>query len=245
MLQIDGVAQRYEVGGVPVVLDRRHAVLVNSQELHANQGDGEGRSIVLMLYLSPDWVTSRFPALPPAAKLFSNPSVLLTPALCALATALAQAMQHAVDIDAADVQQLFGTLAEQLCEAYACVTWSRAGMGKLNDFRIRRAISLMQDSIEEPLSAGELCARVGLSRSRFFELFTECTGLSPKHYANMLRLDVATQRLAGDQERIGEISHKCGFGAQSHFSKFFVEQQGFTPREFRRAAAPLTLATGR
>jgi AraC-like DNA-binding protein len=234
MVLIDGASQRYRVGGSTVVLDRQHAVLVNSQELHANEGEPLGPCTVLMLYLSPDWAAGRAPG----TRLFDAPSVSVARDLYDTALRLTGAMQRSREIDDDEVQGLLAQLAQRLCDAGGLDAAEQPLQAKQNDFRIRRAISLMHASIDEPLSVAEICGRVGLSRSRFFELFAACTGLSPKHYANMLRLDVATQRLVGAQDRIGDISHQCGFGAQSHFSKFFVEQQGFTPREFRRAAAP-------
>lgn len=241
MLHIEGEVLAYRVGESTAPLDRQHAVLVNQHALHGNVAMGEGRSVVLMLYLSPQWVAAQFPAAPPGA-LFPSASVAMPDGLRRLADELAQCMRHAGDIDDAQVQQLFGTLAVELCTVHGRARpWMRPG--NPNDFRIRRAIALMHECIDEPLSACELSSRVGLSRSRFFELFAACTGLSPKHYANMLRLDRATQWLVGHDGPIAEVSYMCGFGAQSHFSKFFVEQQGFTPREFRRAAAPL-LASG-
>ncbi len=242
MLQIEGVAHEYDIAGVPAILDRSNAVLVNNHELHGNRSLGSGHSVVLMLYLTPAWIAERFPGLPGYVKLFPKASVQLNPALRDLADELASKMREADDIDDDEVQWLFTKLAVGICDTYGPATPSRQRISKLNDFRIRRAIALMHESLEEPLSASELSSRVGLSRSRFFELFTACTGLSPKHYGNMLRLDLATRCLAGDTDPIAEISQKCGFGAQSHFSKFFVEQQGFTPREFRRAAAPAVQA---
>lgn len=240
MLLLDGEAQAYRVGDSSVLLDRDHAVLVNAQELHANEGPPAGSCVVLMLYLSPAWLATRTDRPPSWANLFGAASVRLGHSMHGHVLTLVDAMQRATGMEDERVAHALENLANALCQAHSVCGQCAPVPAKQSDFRIRRAISLMQDSIEEPLSAAEIGARVGLSRSRFFELFLACTGLSPKHYANMLRLNVATQRLVDAQERIGEISHQCGFGAQSHFSKFFVEQQGFTPREYRRAAAPLT-----
>lgn len=239
MILVDGARQRYRVGSAQVELNREQAVLVNRQELHANDGEHTDRCVMLLLYFAPDWMAGLLDGATDNALLFPRPAIPMPPTLRREAQALADAMLHAEALESEAVQRRFACLARGLGQGDGAARAKRCRVRKPNDFRIRRAMALMQASIEEPLSATEICARIGLSRSRFFELFSACTGVSPKHYANMLRLEIATQRLIGAQDLIGDISHQCGFGAQSHFSKFFVDQQGFTPRELRRAAAPL------
>ncbi|AZG11141.1 AraC family transcriptional regulator [Pigmentiphaga sp. H8] len=238
MIELDGPCHEYQVGEASAVLAPRRAVLVNSHELHANLSVGQGKSTILMLYFSPLWIEEQFPGLPAYVRFFRHGSVQLGADTVELAQHLARRMLEAAEINTADVQALFGELAEHLCHQYGPTYPNRERPARSNDYRIRRAIALMQEHLEEPLPTQEIAARVGLSRSRFFELFTACTGLSPKHYVNMLRLHAAVEYLADDPGPIAELSQRCGFGAQSHFSKFFVDQQGFTPRDYRRAAVP-------
>ena len=240
LIQIEGGHHDYHVGNEIAVLDPDHAVLVNSHELHSNLTVCE-RSIMLMLYFSPEWIETQFPALPAYVRFFPRSSVRLSPALRLQIEQLARQMQSSEDDQDEAVHHLFESLAENLCHSYGPCFSTRQRPTRINDFRIRRAIALMRENLEEPLATGDLASKVGLSRSRFFELFSACTGLSPKHYLNMIRLEMALQFLADDPSPIAELSQRCGFGAQSHFSKFFVDQQGFRPRDYRRVALSSTV----
>jgi AraC family transcriptional regulator len=53
----------------------------------------------------------------------------------------------------------------------------------------------------------------------------------------MLRMEVATSSLARSSMPIAHIADLCGYSAQSHFTRFFVQQIGITPGEYRRAAS--------
>jgi AraC-like DNA-binding protein len=82
----------------------------------------------------------------------------------------------------------------------------------------------------------ELASQVGLSRSRFYDLFQLCTGFSPRAYLDMLCVETAISRLSSGQGKIAEVSAELGFSAQSNFTRFFLNQVGVPPSEYRRAA---------
>ena len=81
----------------------------------------------------------------------------------------------------------------------------------------------------------ELASQVGLSRSRFYDLFQLCTGFSPRAYLDMLCVETAISRLSSGQGKISEVSAELGFSAQSNFTRFFLNQVGVPPSEYRRA----------
>ena len=83
----------------------------------------------------------------------------------------------------------------------------------------------------------ELASQVGLSRSRFYDLFQLCTGFSPRAYLDMLCVETAISRLSSGQGKIAEVSAELGFSAQSNFTRFFLNQVGVPPSEYRRAAS--------
>lgn len=241
MLQIEGVNHEYLVGEENVHLRRDTAVLVNQHVLHGNLSVGDGHSIVLMFYLSPQWITDHFTGPLFVDRLFSNASVHLSPQQRRQSDLLAERMLQTDEINDPDI----GNLCQSLIESFVTRRAPGIKLDKLSDHRIRRAVALMNETFEEPLSASELASRVGLSRSRYFDLFRACTGLSPVHYYKMLRLEHARRRLSTGRESIADISRQCGFGAQSHFSNFFAEQLGITPSEFRRAAMSSSRSAGR
>jgi AraC-like DNA-binding protein len=83
----------------------------------------------------------------------------------------------------------------------------------------------------------ELASQVGLSRSRFYDLFQLCTGFSPRAYLDMLCVETAISRLSYGRGKIAEVAAELGFSAQSNFTRFFLNQVGVPPSEYRRAAS--------
>ena len=83
----------------------------------------------------------------------------------------------------------------------------------------------------------ELASQVGLSRSRFYDLFQVCTGFSPRAYLDMLCVETAISRLSSGRGKIAEVAAELGFSAQSNFTRFFLNQVGVPPSEYRRATS--------
>jgi AraC-like DNA-binding protein len=52
----------------------------------------------------------------------------------------------------------------------------------------------------------------------------------------MLCVETAISRLTSGQGKISEVSAELGFSAQSNFTRFFLNQVGVPPSEYRRAA---------
>jgi AraC-like DNA-binding protein len=114
--------------------------------------------------------------------------------------------------------------------------------GSLADRRIRRAVDALRADPACGDPVAPLAARVGLSRSRFYDLFARCTGLSPGVYCDMLRVEEAVRRLAKGGDPIRELSADLGFSSQGNFTRFFVRHVGVAPSRYRRAIAHMDAA---
>ena len=79
-----------------------------------------------------------------------------------------------------------------------------------------------------------LANQAGLSRAHFFTLFQRETQTTPLVYANVLRVEEAIRRLAENTGAVTDISYALGFSAPSHFSRFFRQNIGIAPSEYRR-----------
>jgi AraC-like DNA-binding protein len=100
------------------------------------------------------------------------------------------------------------------------------------------------------LSADELCAVLGISRSSLYRLFARYGGVAA--YIQGRRLDRIRARLADPTERrkLSELAQAYGFSSDAHFSAAFRRRFGMSPREARAggpgifdAAAPAAMAT--
>jgi AraC-like DNA-binding protein len=105
------------------------------------------------------------------------------------------------------------------------------------DSRIRKALALLRARPNKDVNIDDLANQVGLSRSRFYDLFQLCTGRSPRSYLDMLCVESAIAKLSTGRSRIADVSAELGFSAQSNFTRFFLNQVGIPPSEYRRAAS--------
>jgi AraC-like DNA-binding protein len=62
---------------------------------------------------------------------------------------------------------------------------------------------------------------------------------SPRTYLDMLCVETAIARLSSGHGKIAEVSAELGFSAQSNFTRFFLQQVGVPPSEYRRSTAVL------
>ncbi|MBR4545659.1 MAG: helix-turn-helix transcriptional regulator [Oscillibacter sp.] len=72
------------------------------------------------------------------------------------------------------------------------------------------------------------------------KLFKKEIGVTPHRYLNDLRLQVAAQYLAGNQQgglNVAEISRLCGFREPLYFSRMFKKKYGMSPTAYSAASS--------
>ena len=112
--------------------------------------------------------------------------------------------------------------------------------------RVEIAIQRMKKHIHRDISLVNLAHSVGLSSSRFRQLFRTKTGLSPIRYFQIYRMELARELLETTQLSILEIMLRVGVNDRSHFERRFKRVYGITPSRYRtwhirRALANLTI----
>ncbi|XWN29506.1 MAG: AraC family transcriptional regulator [Devosia sp.] len=106
----------------------------------------------------------------------------------------------------------------------------------LRDFRIRNAIRLMNDRVADVCALDTIARESGLSRPHFYKLFRENVGLTPNMYLNTLRVERAIGRLTTTGDPITSIGLDLGFASQASFTRFFCNQAGLSPTDFRKVS---------
>lgn len=101
------------------------------------------------------------------------------------------------------------------------------------DAAVDLIIRYLHDNYDRPISIQDVAAQVHLSERHARRLFLGATGKTMKQYLILLRLDVAKQRLLGE-DTIANIAFASGFSDVRHFSTTFRSVLGVTPSEFRR-----------
>lgn len=143
------------------------------------------------------------------------------------------------------VEDVWGRAGRTLCEELANAPSDGARFHILERFLLKQAsgspvldprVTYSLKTLEsgrESLSVARLSDEVGLSERRFIQLFRTTTGLSPKQYMRVRRL----QRLLGMIEHGGPLSwadlaYACGYYDQSHLYRDFRAMTGMSPGEY-------------
>lgn len=224
------------VGQHTVQMGSDVALGVNSHVSHdLRLNDANQAAIFLNLYLNDTWLDAQCKDLAHAMVL-PHPSIGITPdvnAVCGhLMTHLASpSREHALRLEA-DVEALVSkTIASAMTvEQLQAMPVRR----RMIDYRLRVAIAHMQKNLGSPKVAEKVAEVVGLSRSRFFELFHDQLGTSPLVYWNAMRLEEALTRLNSREENMTSMAMELGFSTPGNFSRFFRDHRGVTPTTYRR-----------
>jgi transcriptional regulator GlxA family with amidase domain len=102
------------------------------------------------------------------------------------------------------------------------------------DWRVKRAIELMQDKLGEPYRIARLASRVGTSVRQLERAFSRHAKHSPTAVWHALRVDHGRWRLLNSNRTITQIADECGFSDSSHFARCFRKSYGESPSGFRR-----------
>lgn len=104
------------------------------------------------------------------------------------------------------------------------------------DPMLQRAITLMDDHRESPLSIRALAKELGITWRRLDRLFDRHLAISPQKTYLARRLDHACWLLSETPHSIMDISLACGFASASSFSRAFRHHYGSTPSQLRQQA---------
>jgi AraC-like DNA-binding protein len=104
------------------------------------------------------------------------------------------------------------------------------------DRRIRRAADYIRRNAGGQADIDTLAKEAGLSRAHFFRLFQSSIGLPPKVYLNVVRIERAVEAVLHQDCPVREIGERLGFSDPAHFTRFFRNNAGVSPSEFRQVS---------
>ena len=136
----------------------------------------------------------------------------------------------------------FDTVPELLGMLETFVEETCASMQAQPDARENRAQD-MQDYIaencfDENFSLQAMADRFSLTPSNLSHYFKNCTGQGVLEYVQALRKKEAASLLSGTDEPVQVVGERIGMPNVSSFIRFFKQQTGVTPGQYRRQACP-------
>ena len=122
-------------------------------------------------------------------------------------------------------------LLEQLLQEYA-EPFSEEAISR-PDPQIQSLCTYMEEHFSDNISLDELTAMTTFGKSYLLRSFTKQIGVSPYRYLQTIRLDKAKHFLEQGIAPV-DAAAMAGFSDQSHFTNFFKEFIGLTPRQYQK-----------
>ncbi len=243
VFHIEGPAGELEVGDGFTPLSPECGVAVNPWEPHGYEPRHRGGVVMLVLYVRPSWFAD-LGAEEDAPLRFGRSTVEVSPCLRRRVRAVTTLLGEGGS-PATVAALVFELVAECLAQSGVSAGGASAagaisrGEAAVRDFRLRRAIRLMTETLGSELELDAVASGAGLSRAHFFKLFRDEVGVPPGLFRNAIRMERALRDIAGTPKPITDIGFDLGFASTSSFSRFFVLNTGLSPSEYRRAARVL------
>jgi len=242
LLKVEGADTQFAVGNKVYPLTDKLAVLINGWQSHAYVHDASrSRTIILALYIEPQWLkTFRLGWVASAAPgFFNQPSGEISPRIRSLSTNLAADMMmwpDRSDAHEAALSELMIAVIERFTPWRSQALSIRNLNRQVGDWRIRRALQIIQEDGGRITQVDVVAKEAGLSRAHFFRLFESSIGVPPKVYLNVVRMERAVDALLNRPANICAIGSELGFAESAHFTRFFRSHAGVGPREFRNVS---------
>lgn len=127
-------------------------------------------------------------------------------------------------------EEAFFFLLEQILQEY--VSPFEETEIKLND-QVKILCTYMDEHFADNISLDDLLSMTNFSKSYLIRSFAKHIGVSPYRYLQTVRIGKAKKLLENGVSPI-DVANMTGFADQSHFTNFFKEFIGLTPKQYQR-----------
>lgn len=140
---------------------------------------------------------------------------------------------HAILTDAPKLkkEEAFFYLLEQVLQEYAAPF--EEPLKPEPNGQIKLLCSYMEQHFAENLTLDDLVSMTSFGKSYLLRSFTKQVGVSPYRYLQTIRIHKAKKLLEQGTAPI-DAADLTGFSDQSHFTNFFKEFIGLTPKQYQR-----------
>jgi transcriptional regulator GlxA family with amidase domain len=101
------------------------------------------------------------------------------------------------------------------------------------DDLVKRALLIVQQTIDTPMTVMKLAESLGVSRRRPERHFMTALGLGPQEAGRKVRLAYARKLLHSTDQTVSRIAAETGFADASHLIRAFRSESGEIPEAWR------------
>ena len=192
-------------------------------------------AILLFLYVNENWL-DHLPHLRGQAVSFSEAKICVAEEMRTTIWTLMQKVTSAKVVDLQlvidDVTNLLRLAIDAAAKQMFPSVWPLRR--KLIDYRLRQTMAYMQDNLVQPSLINPIAKKVGISRSRLYELFNDELDTTPKLVWSSMHLKAAIYSIVTTNEDLASIALQLGFSSAGNFSRFFRSITGVSPLTYRR-----------
>jgi AraC family transcriptional regulator len=139
-----------------------------------------------------------------------------------------------------DASTLAHRLSAHLLQAYAGVRVARGGpTERIAPQIIERVRDFAEAHLDERLTLEQLAGVAGFSAWHFARVFKRTTGLAPRQFITMLRVERAKLLLLETADSVRAVAYAVGFTNLHHFRRQFRAHFGVLPIALRARTDPL------
>ena len=102
------------------------------------------------------------------------------------------------------------------------------------NWKVEKAVELMERHIGNPYRISKLAAQLGCSQRELNRSFASVSGETPSSVWRNLRLSHGKWLLLNTNRTITQIALECGFADAAHFTRWFKRAASEAPKVFRR-----------
>ncbi|MBI1769438.1 MAG: methylated-DNA--[protein]-cysteine S-methyltransferase [Bacteroidetes bacterium] len=113
----------------------------------------------------------------------------------------------------------------------------------VNYQRIEKAIGYLTDNFKAQPDLNEIARKVHVSPFHFQRIFMDWVGISPKKFLQYLTIDFLRCKI-NETANVVEAAEIAGLSSQSRVYDLFVNIEGVTPDQFKKAGAGLEIFYG-
>ena len=118
-----------------------------------------------------------------------------------------------------------------------CLPPAAKAAEKLHGPDFHRIVDFIHENLDKDLRLDQIARMANLSNFYFIRLFKTNFGKTPHQYILECRIGLAKQLLRDTFLPISDISQRCGFSTQSHFTSAFRQATEQSPRSYRQSLA--------